>query len=279
MPTVHEHFSEQFLKWEKRGRGWQVFDEPVLPEPPFERFAYRAMAEKPATDDGVRPTFFSSLARKISLKLGAPPPPLPAVAEPEEEPEPIPFTRDSLVELQVSLPKDLDVKHEAFEQVFRSLTLCREPVAFELLGMHKSVKVQFAASEDDIPLLRKQLEAYCPEADFQESENALLTVWEQSQGDEVIAVEFGLEREFMFPLATGGLDPFIGIVAALSGLQPGELGLFQVLWQAVREPWAESILDSVTHGDGKALFVNNPQLTKAAENKVKSPLYAAVVRI
>ncbi len=31
MPTAHEHFSEQFQKWEVRGRGWQVFADPTLP--------------------------------------------------------------------------------------------------------------------------------------------------------------------------------------------------------------------------------------------------------
>jgi len=103
--------------------------------------------------------------------------------------------------------------------------------------------------------------------------------WLASTGDEAFAVEFGLEHEVMLPLATGKIDPFIGIVGALSELQPGELGLFQVLFQPVQHPWAESIVNSVTHADGKTFFVNSPELAGAAENKVASPLYAAVVRI
>jgi len=95
----------------------------------------------------------------------------------------------------------------------------------------------------------------------------------------VLAVEFGLEREFMLPLASGKLDPFIGIIGALAELQSGELGLFQVLFQPVQNPWAENITDSVTHPDGKPLFVNAPELTGAADNKVARPLFAAVVRI
>ncbi|MDR3414380.1 MAG: type IV secretion system DNA-binding domain-containing protein [Formivibrio sp.] len=65
----------------------------------------------------------------------------------------------------------------------------------------------------------------------------------------------------------------------MAELQPGELGLFQVLWQPVRERWAESILESVTGQDGKPFFVNAPELTGAAENKAARPLFAAVVRI
>src|SRR5262249_31731772 len=121
--------------------------------------------------------------------------------------------------------------------------------------------------------------AYFPEATFIERQGTLDAAWEGSRGDEVVAAEFGLEKEFMFPLASGKIDPFVGIIAALSELQPGELALFQVIWQPVRDEWAESIMDSVTHGDGKPFFVNLPELTSAAEKKVASQLYAAVVQV
>ena len=62
-------------------------------------------------------------------------------------------------------------------------------------------------------------------------------------------------------------------------MQPGELALFQVLWQPVQNPWAESLVNSVTLPDGQPLFVNAPELTGAAETKAAKPLYAAVVRI
>jgi hypothetical protein len=94
-----------------------------------------------------------------------------------------------------------------------------------------------------------------------------------------LAVEFGLRRESMLPLAKGKLDPFIGIVGALSDLAEHELGLFQVLWQAVENPWAESITRSVTHSDRRPFFVNRPELAVAAVEKTARPLYAAVVRI
>ncbi|HEV2436924.1 MAG TPA: type IV secretion system DNA-binding domain-containing protein [Verrucomicrobiae bacterium] len=83
----------------------------------------------------------------------------------------------------------------------------------------------------------------------------------------------------MLPLASGKLDPFIGIVGALAELQPEEFALFQVLWQPVQNPWAENITDAVTHSDGKPFFIDSPELTSAAEDKISRPLYAAVVRI
>jgi hypothetical protein len=277
MSRLDDQLTEQFRQWEIRGRGWQVFDEPVSPEPPFVPFHGHYLPAAPPIDDGRRPTFFSSLLETLSNKLSTEKPP--AAIEPDEEPEPISLIRDSLIELQAALPANLDIARDSFDQLFRNLALCREPVAFELVGSHRRVCAQFAACEADISLVRKQVSAHFPDVQFRQQEGTLEKAWLSCTGDAAFAVEFGLEHEFMLPLATGKLDPFVGIVAALSELQPGELGLFQVMFQPVQYPWAESIVNSVTHADGKPFFVNSPELAGAAENKVARPLYAAVVRI
>ncbi|MCA1481651.1 hypothetical protein, partial [Bradyrhizobium sp. NBAIM08] len=80
-------------------------------------------------------------------------------------------------------------------------------MAFELIGTPGKIKVQFAAEEGDAPLVRRQLASHFPEAVFQPGEGALLSAWESSQSDEVLVVEFGLEREFMLSLQSGKLDP------------------------------------------------------------------------
>jgi hypothetical protein len=279
MPTIHEQLTEQFRKWELRGRGWHVFDEPVYPEPPFIPFPGHYVPDAPIVDDGHRPTFLSSLVQKLSQKLSTEQAAPPTIPEPEEEPEPTPLVRGKLVELHTSLPADLDISKDAFEQFFLNLSLCREPVSFELLGSAKRVSVQFVAGEHDSPLVRRQLQAYFSDAVFIPREGQLEQAWITCSGEEELVVEFGLAREFMLPLANGKLDPFIGIVGALSELKANELGLFQVLWQPVQNDWAESIVRSVTHKDGKPFFVNMPELAKAAGAKVSRPLFAAVVRI
>ena len=278
MPTVHEHLSEQFQKWEVRGRGWQMFDQPVYPEPPFVPFAYRSMTDTPVEDAGRSHTFLSSFVQKLSRKISTEKTP-PAEVEPEEEPLPTPLVRGSLVELQMALSADLDMARDAFEHFLNSLDLCREPVAFELLGDYKRVLAQFAACEDDVSLVRKQLSAHFPDVPLSERQGTLQNAWTNSTGNQAFAVEFGLQHEFMLPLTTGKIDPFIGIVSAMSELRPGELALFQVLWQPVQQPWADSILASVSYPDGKPLFVNASELTSAAEKKISKPLYAVVVRI
>ena len=274
MASVHSQLSERFFKWEPRGRGWQVFGEPVYPEPPFQPFYGCCLPAAPFVDDERKPTLLSSLFRKISQKSLPP-----VITEIEEEPEPTPLVRDSLVEFQAALPADLDIARESFDQFFHNLALCREPIAFEVLGTDKRVLAQFAASAEDASSLRRQLSAQFPDVQFRQLEGALGKAWDASEGDEAFAVEFGLERAFMLPLTTGKIDPFVGLVGALAELQPGELALFQVLWQPVQNPWAESIVNSVALPDGKPLFVDTPELTGAAENKAAKPLYAAVVRI
>ena len=271
MRSVHDQLSEQFYRWERRGRGWQVYGQPVCPEPPFVSFDGHDQPETPVIDDGRRPTFLSSLFRK----LAAPPTPPPVA----EEPGPTPLVRSNLIELHTSLPADLDLSTEAFGQFLLNLSLCREPIAFELLGKAGLVSAQFTAGEDDAPLVRRQLQAFFSEAIFILQPSALKETWLTCSGEEELVVEFGLGREFMLPLASGKIDPFIGIIGALSELQPNELGLFQVLWQPVQNPWAENIVRSVTREDGKPFFVNSPELAKAAQDKVTQPLFAAVVRI
>src|ERR1035441_5368279 len=134
MPSVHEQLTEQFRQWELRGRGWQVFPEPVSPEPPFVPFYGHYLPDTPVVDDGRKPTLLSSFVRKLSQTISTERADPPVIAESEEEPEPMPLTRGPLTELQTSLPAKLDIGAEAVAQFLRNLALCREPIAFELLG-------------------------------------------------------------------------------------------------------------------------------------------------
>ncbi len=277
MPTAHEQFSERFYAWERRGRGWTAFPEPVLPEPPFIPFpGYYAYPHVELEDDGSRPSFLASLVQGLGRKRTEGQAPAPEVAE---EPEPTFFSRDSIVELPTSLPVDFDTPREAFGPVISNLTLCREPIAFELVGGFGSVTAQFAASENDAWRLRRQLQAHFPDPLFQPREETLATAWHSCGGEEALIVEFGLANEFMLPLATGKHDPFVGIVGSLSELAAGELAMLQVLFQAVQGGWPESIMRAVAHPDGKPFFIDRPDLTASAREKLEFPLFAAVVRI
>src|SRR5260370_28322218 len=111
MPSVHKQLTEQFRRWEIRGRGWQAFPEPVYPEPPFRRFPGHYLTEQPAVDDGRRPTLLSSFVLNLSKRIGTERPSPPVIAEPVEQPEPVPLHREPLPELQTSLSSKLDISH------------------------------------------------------------------------------------------------------------------------------------------------------------------------
>jgi hypothetical protein len=279
LPTAVELLTRQFYEWERHGRGWTVWPGPVGIEPPFRPFTGHFVPRRSVQDDGQFETNLSRFgASLVSRLLGKKQEPvqLPPVEE-LEEPEPeFSHDRNALIELQTLLPAKLDISREAFEQFLLSLSLCREPVVFELLGLHSHIGAQFVAHRRDSPLIQQQLEAYFPEAVFLQQEGTLEAAWNYS---ETAIVEFGLGKEFMLRLASGKLDPFVGIIGALTGLEANELGLFQIIFRRAQHPWGESILRAVMDNNGDAFFSNAPELVGEARKKVSRPLYAAVVRI
>jgi hypothetical protein len=281
MSRLEEKLTDQFFDWELYGRGWYIWDTPVAPEPPFRPFYGHYVPREEILDDGRRPTFLSSLVEKLSKGL-ADKAATEQIPEEEETPEPKIFERESIVELQTSLPLTSNISKENIEQLLFSLGHCREPLSFEIIGSHDSIIAQFAASEPDANRLQQQLEANFSDGVFIPQSCVLERKWTENQNDETLIVQFGLSREFMFPIATGkgfGVDPYIGITGALSKLQEGETGVFQVIFERVKNPWGESILRSVTDNAGGDFFVNAPELVKETKNKISRPLYAAVVRI
>src|SRR3989304_198939 len=59
--TLVEQLTLSFYNWEKRGRGWQVWEYPVELEPAFEPFYYHLPSASVAVDDGRHPTFLSEV--------------------------------------------------------------------------------------------------------------------------------------------------------------------------------------------------------------------------
>jgi hypothetical protein len=123
------------------------------------------------------------------------------------------------------------------------------------------------------------LQAYFPEAIVTPQESKLALVWNELGSAEVGIAEFGLQQEFMLPLPLSRMDSLIALTATLSELQSGELGFFQVIFQAAQHPWATNILRAVSDAEGKPFFVNRPELFAACKQKLARPLYAVTLRV
>jgi hypothetical protein len=278
MAWLDTELTRQFYAWEERGRGWQVFPAPVVPEPPFRPFEGHGIASLPAIDDGRRATMFSSLIDGVRKRL------VPQSDEgvsdfAPDEPEPEWIEASDLTEIQVILPVDAKPSFEMLERFLTSLSLNLETLTFEVLGTSEKTVIQFAVHPQHADYVRRHLQAYFPNAVALLASDSLENVWYEREDSETAIVEFGLAREFMLPLATVPGDVLVGIAAALVELKPDELGLFQVIFQRVRHPWAESMMEAVTDGDGKPFFANRPELVTASQKKISPPLYAAVVRL
>lgn len=271
MPTLAERLTEQFYAWELRGRGWQEFSRPVALEPPFRPFPGYYLP--PATDDGHRPTFLSRI-----LTPSRPEPETPQI----EEPEPETFeTEEPLIEYVVSLPREEAVKAESAERFLLSLSGAELPLAFEVVGLSDQLRVQIVSRRPDAGLIANQLRAFFPEVSFSGEPEGLRQAWTAAAG-EAILVHFGLAREFMLSLASFRSldpDPLLPLFGALSELEPGEAGLVQVLFERVREKWAESVMRAVLSPRGEPFFADYPELTKLAREKISRPLYAACLRV
>jgi hypothetical protein len=275
MGRIDERISEQFGAWERRGRGWQVWPEPVLPEPSFQEFTGYQLAPTEVVDDGRKPGLLASLFDSLHARA-APKPPI--IVDEREEPEPERSEHPLTAEFIAALPAKLNVSDETWRAFLDSLHICAGPVAFELFGKENHISLQLASSPQDAPMLQRQLTAFVPDVPFIQTEKVLAESWTQAAGIGFI-VDFGLANEFMLPLqAEQPVDPFVGFVAAMSELRQGETAVYQILFQSVRNPWPQSVWNSVTDKNGKMLFVNSVPLIPGTKEKLASPLFGAVVR-
>jgi excisionase family DNA binding protein len=274
--------TRQFYDWEKRGRGWQVWEQPVFLEPPFRPFYghYLPAVPRAAPDDGRKPTFLSSLLdRVIPAGSGA------AAPDFGDEREPGPAYMDDegpLVEIQIALPSETKISKDAAGQFLLSLGHVSRPAAFEIVGTSDLIVVQMACSRADRRQIREQLQAYFPDAILGEREGYLRALWDADGGRSTVAVEFGLSKEFMRPIRSYERfepDPLAGFMGGMAELAPEEVAILQVLFSPVRSPWPESIIRAVTDAEGDSFFADDPSMVKLASEKISSPLFAAVVRV
>jgi hypothetical protein len=280
-----ELLTEQFYSWERRGRGWRVWDRAVDIEPAFVPFRFHwATRERADLDDGRQPTLLSRLADQVvgaSSKGRGDDADLPILEMEEAEPEDD-EAAPGVSELRLSLPPDRDVSPEEVEQFFLALPRLSRPVSFEVIGTSESIVVQLTCASNDRGIVTQQLKAYFPDATVSAADGHLEEAWRTDKPGHSVVVEFGLSEEFMLPLRVlrrFSVDPLTGIGAALSDLESGEAGVLQVLLQPVRQDWAGSIMRAVLDEGGSPFFLDAPEVTALAREKVGRPLFACVIRV
>lgn len=282
--TTEELITAQFYAWEKRGRGWQVWNHPVELEPPFEPFPGYYI---PTADDARQSSRLSAFIEKLHGKHTQAVPTLDigTLLEAYNEARPALYLDDSsLTEIQIGLPTRGSQNREVAERFLSSLRTARHPVAFEVVGLGDSITMQFVCREADVTLLRSNLRAYFHEARFQENSDFLIGRWSHlaNAGCTPVIVDFGLSHEFVIPLPpTAGLsiDTLTGIVGTLADVLPSEMAMVQVLFQATQYEWANHALWATTDQAGHSVFANAPQMADQLKQKISHPLFAVVLRV
>jgi hypothetical protein len=283
MTPISEQLTAQFYEWEQKGRGWQAFKESVDLEPHFHPFFFHRV-KPPATfvDDGKRHTLFSWLGEAI-------------MGKPKEEPTEDPYAwleddgtaahlfecDEPLVTYSLHLPKGARIDVGATEQLLFMLSTTQYPLSFEIYGSATSISFQICCRAVDAVQVRSQIKAYFPECTVKEQKDRMDAILENEKGFAYFRY-YGLKDEFMRPLKMADSfkpDPLTGLLGTLEHLQDTDHVVIQILFKGAINPWAESILRSVTDSDGKSFFENSPEMVPLAREKVSSPLFGVCMRV
>jgi hypothetical protein len=129
--TGPELLTANFYSWEVRGRGWELWDWPVVLEPPFTPFfSHGPLTPALAIDDARKPSVLGSFLGRFRKRQ---PQPLPAVpfwpADLGESAPELASDTSALLALQVAPPAALKISRETAEQFLLSLSPCSRPVS------------------------------------------------------------------------------------------------------------------------------------------------------
>lgn len=277
--SFQERLTIQFYNWERRGRGWYVYEDSVHLEPEFVPFFGHYLPQTSKfVDDGLRKTILQKAFDLLKVK------PMEQEEGTEswyDEVKSYIYEEDSeLTALRIVIPKAHKVNTEQNEALLLMLSNTELPVSFEIIGTRDKIHIQFVCSFRDSAILKSQLKAFFPEVIITENLAYLDNV--VSKDGYAYITDFGLKEEFMRPLEMDNkfkIDPFTAFFGILDNLQESEQISLQVLFTKVVNPWSESIARSVMDDRGDAFFANAPEMVKLAQQKISSPLFAATIRL
>ena len=297
-PTSHE-LTEQFVAWDERLRGWDVWPFPVALEPPltFPTYFY-GEPENVCVDDVRSHTFLSGFADGLKSLFGPESTTLPAtiVTDSSEDLDPLDAVPELFVpdmrfaEVPIWVPSESESQHTSMARFFQSVSSYGTPLGFEVIGSGEEIRIQFVTRHGNQEQLLSYMHAFVsdvavvPHAVPAGAQSYLEQLWHAAEhaGNQTLLVDAGLSREVTAPLASithFGVDPLIPIVTALEQVEESECAVFQILTSPADPQWAGLLRDSVTNPDGSSFFENDRYLMQQAREKTATPLFATTIRI
>lgn len=277
--TRREQFAESFAVWEKRGRGWQIFDYESELEPSFSRFVPQRVS-KPV-DDGRMPTFFSKL---FSGKNNAKPLSNGGRLSADESVQIQPLLRPPVktVSFRIQLPNELKNSSEQTEQMLLNLASSASFISFEIIGTNREIILQITSPEQECEAVLSQLKSHLPNIDFRKTEDAVKQNLPPTRRNETITVDFGLGKEWFAPLPFGksfATDTLLPLIAGFEEIADGQTACLQVLFSRARQHWQGATLEALFDRSGKLVFANLQNHLSGIKEKLSKPLLAVQIRL
>jgi hypothetical protein len=256
-----ELLSINFYEWEKRGRGWFVFDGPVELEPEFVPF-FPFVFPTQAVDESYRPSLLEKATFLLQKALTETPKEAESDEQKENPVEAYNFTSDEALQaFSLSFQQgEKAPKPQDIEKFLTMLSYTRVQVSFEIVAWDDLIRIQFVCRESDALHVESQVKAYFPSCIIQSQTNSIVRNIDAEKYFAV--VDLGLDEEFIRPITMADkfdTDPLTGLYGVLENLQPGEQAIIQFLFKGTVNPWAQSIYSSVTDSKGDSFFLDAPE--------------------
>ncbi|HET7099442.1 MAG TPA: type IV secretion system DNA-binding domain-containing protein [Patescibacteria group bacterium] len=197
--------------------------------------------------------------------------------------------------LQVSLPRNNEIKIDVMEQLFSSLYTIKkggwkqkfsiQPViSFEIVAKLEDIKFYVWAPKNLKDLVEKQIHGAYSDAEVMEVDEYNIFTPE----GKVAYKSFQLNKGNFYPVKTFKdlpTDPMSGITSALAKMGPGEAAAIQVLISPAESSWQKEgskfISDTKKQESDpeKAKFSTPAKTLEAVENKIGKPGFETSIRV
>jgi len=199
-----------------------------------------------------------------------------------------------MVTMEVRVPKDNEIKIDAAEQFFTSLsnlkkagrfafTQTSDVLSFEMIGKHADLRFYFSAPSKIKDMVEKQIYAFYPQADIRVVEEPNIF----SEEGKVAFVSLKQENTVYQPIKTYKelpTDPLAGLTSALSKMGEGEGAAIQILLRTTSTKWkkqGKSYISSTKKKEAspdEATFKVDPKVLERIDEKTQRPGFEVALR-
>ena len=197
--------------------------------------------------------------------------------------------------LQVAIPRDNDIKIDAMEQMFSSLSSIKKGgwkmrfshqqiISFEIIARKADIRFYVWVPKKLQDLVEKQIHGAYPEAEI----NELPEINVFTKDGKVAYKSYQLKKDNYFPIRVYkdlNTDPLASLTSALAKMGDGEAAHIQVLISPADSKWAKAgkgFISSTRKSESdpeKAKFSVPAKTLEAVENKVGKPGFETTVRV